>query len=175
MAETLKVALAGLGRMGSIHALHLHELSRDTQTCQLVALAEPDLERAERFLSDIGQNIPVFPSVHALATSGICNAAVVVTPTENHYEHAATLISAGYRILLEKPLTGTLESDRAFAAELDRNHPDALMLAFQRRFDEPLQYAKELMESGAIGRVFKIFSALEDSNPAPNGYKSGGI
>ena len=49
------------------------------------------------------------------------------------------------------------------------------MLAFQRRFDGPLQYAKELMDSGAIGRVFKIFSALEDSNPAPNGYKSGGI
>jgi myo-inositol 2-dehydrogenase/D-chiro-inositol 1-dehydrogenase len=32
-----------------------------------------------------------------------------------------------------------------------------------------------LVESGAIGRIFKIYSALEDSNPAPNGYKSGGI
>jgi myo-inositol 2-dehydrogenase/D-chiro-inositol 1-dehydrogenase len=31
------------------------------------------------------------------------------------------------------------------------------------------------MESGLIGRVFKIYSALEDSNPAPNGYRSGGI
>ncbi len=72
-------------------------------------------------------------------------------------------------------MTGTLDGDREFAAELDRNHPNALMLAFQRRFDAPLEYAKELMESGAIGRVFKIYSALEDSNPAPNGYKSGGI
>ena len=49
------------------------------------------------------------------------------------------------------------------------------MLAFQRRFDDPLIYAKKLIDSGAIGRVFKIFSALEDSNPAPNGYRSGGI
>src|SRR5947199_10871765 len=49
------------------------------------------------------------------------------------------------------------------------------MLAFQRRFDEPLLYAKQLAKSGTIGRVFKIFSALEDSNPAPNGYRSGGI
>ena len=49
------------------------------------------------------------------------------------------------------------------------------MLAFQRRFDLPNQYARELMHSGAIGRVFKIYSALEDSNPAPNGYQSGGI
>jgi myo-inositol 2-dehydrogenase/D-chiro-inositol 1-dehydrogenase len=175
MAETLKVAVAGLGRMGAIHALHVHELARDTQACQLVALAEPDSDRAHRFLSEIGHNLPVFPSVNALAESGMCNAAVIVTPTEDHREHAQTLISAGYRVLLEKPLTGTLEGDRAFAGELDRDHPHALMLAFQRRFDEPLQYAKQLMESGAIGRVFKVYSALEDSNPAPNGYKSGGI
>ncbi len=175
MAEPLKVAVAGLGRMGAIHALHVHELARDAQVCQLVALAEPDADRAGRFLSRIGQAVPIFPSVDALARSGICHAAVIVTPTENHREHAATLISAGYRVLVEKPLTGTLEGDRAFAAELDRAHPDALMLAFQRRFDQPLLYAKNLMESGAIGRVFKIYCALEDSNPAPNGYKSGGI
>lgn len=175
MAEKFKVAVAGLGRMGSIHGLHAHELARDTQTCELVAVAEPDLERARRFLSEVGLDIPVFPSVDALARSGICNAAVVVTPTEDHREHAASLIRAGFRVMLEKPLTGTLEADREFASELDRHHPDALMLAFQRRFDEPLQYAKQLMAGGAIGKVFKIFSALEDSNPAPNGYKSGGI
>jgi predicted dehydrogenase len=175
MAEPLKIAVAGLGRMGTIHALHAHELARDTRTCELVALAESESSHARRFLSDVGYDLPVFLSVEALARSGICNAAVIVTPTENHREHASTLISAGYRVLLEKPLTGTLEADRAFAEELDRDHPNALMLAFQRRFDEPLQYAKKLMESGAIGKVFKIYSALEDSNPAPNGYKSGGI
>ena len=175
MDETLKLAVAGLGRMGAIHALHAYELARDTQTCQLVALAEPDLQRARRFLTSTGLDIPVFPTVHALAASGICSAAVVVTPTEDHREHAATLINAGYRVMLEKPLTGTLEADVAFSREFDRDHPDALMLAFQRRFDAPLRYAKELMASAAIGRVFKVFSALEDSNPAPNGYKSGGI
>jgi myo-inositol 2-dehydrogenase/D-chiro-inositol 1-dehydrogenase len=175
MTEALKIAVAGVGRMGAIHALHVHELARDTQACQLVALAEPDSARARRVLSEIGCEVPIFPSVDALARSGICNAAVIVTPTDNHREHAATLISAGYRVLLEKPLTGTVEADRAFAAQLDRDHPDALMLAFQRRFDEPLEFAKKLMEEGAIGRVFKIYSALEDSNPAPDGYKSGGI
>jgi myo-inositol 2-dehydrogenase/D-chiro-inositol 1-dehydrogenase len=78
-------------------------------------------------------------------------------------------------VLVEKPLTGTLEGDREFAAWLDREYPNALMLAFQRRFDEPLQHAKQLIETGAIGRVFKIYSALEDSRPAPDGYRSGGI
>jgi myo-inositol 2-dehydrogenase/D-chiro-inositol 1-dehydrogenase len=175
MAEIVKIAVAGLGRMGAIHALHAHELARDTQVCELVALAEPEADRARCFLAEIGCDVPVFPSVDALAQSNICDAAVIVTPTEDHREHASRLIGAGYRVLLEKPLTGALEADREFVAELDQDHPNALMLAFQRRFDEPLQYAKKLMKSGAIGKVFKIYSALEDSNPAPNGYKSGGI
>jgi len=175
MIKPLKFAIAGLGRMGTVHALHLHELARDTQTCELAGIADLDTDRARRFCDETGLQIPVFSSVEELAKAEICNATVIVTPTNNHREHAATLIDAGHRVLLEKPLTGTLEGDREFAARLDRDHPQSVMLAFQRRYDAPLVYAKQLMESGAIGRVFKIYSALEDSNPAPNGYQSGGI
>jgi myo-inositol 2-dehydrogenase/D-chiro-inositol 1-dehydrogenase len=161
--------------MGAVHALHAFELARDTGICELAALADVDVERARRLQDGWGLRIPVFESIDELAQSGVCNATVIVTPTGGHRENAATLIAAGHRVLLEKPLTGTLEGDRDFAAHLERDHPEALMLGFQRRFDEPLAYAKQLVESGAIGRVFKIYSAMEDSNPAPDGYKSGGI
>ena len=161
--------------MGAIHALHIHELARDTGCCQLAAIAEPDGDRARHFLNGAGLKIPVFRDVEELAKSHICDAAVIVTPTEDHRAHATALISAGCRVLLEKPLTGTLEDDRAFAAELDATNPHALMLAFQRRFDEPMEYARALMEKGVIGKVFKIYSALEDSSPAPNAYSSAGI
>jgi predicted dehydrogenase len=123
----------------------------------------------------MGRSLQIFGSIEDYAKADVCRATIIVTPTESHRAHAAALINAGHRVMLEKPLTGTVESDREFAAELDRDHPHALMMAFQRRFDGPLQFAKELMDSGAIGRVFKIYSSLEDSNPAPNGYKSGGI
>lgn len=176
MPEPLKVAVAGLGRMGAIHALHVQELARETQACELAALADLDTGRARRIAADIGApDVPIFSSIEELAHAGVCNATVIVTPTENHHAHAALMIEAGHRVLLEKPLTGRIETDREFAAALDQHHPRSLMLAFQRRFDAPLQKAKELIDSGVIGRVFKIYSALEDSNPAPNGYKSGGI
>ena len=171
----LKLAVVGIGRMGVIHALHACELASESGCCALAALVDADIERARSFAAQNGRDIPVFASVEQLAAANVCQASVIVTPTGNHREHAATLIAAGHRVLLEKPLTGSLEADREFAAELDHAHPHALMLAFQRRFDAPLQYAKELVDNGAIGRVFKIYSALEDSNPAPNGYNSGGI
>jgi myo-inositol 2-dehydrogenase/D-chiro-inositol 1-dehydrogenase len=173
--KPLKVAVAGLGRMGAIHALHVCELARDSGSCELAAIADLDVGRARGVARDIGCDVPIFSSIDELAEAGICNATVIVTPTEDHRAHAELMIRAGHRVMLEKPLTGTVEADREFAAELDRDHPDALMLAFQRRFDAPLRYAKQAIDSGAIGRVFKIYSALEDSNPAPNGYKSGGI
>lgn len=173
--KPLKVAIAGLGRMGAIHAFHLHELARETGACEFAALAELDSSRTKRFCDEVGCKVPVFASIEELAAANVCDAVVIVTPTDKHRGHAALMIGSGKRVLLEKPLTGTLEEDREFASALDRDHPQAIMLAFQRRFDDPLIYAKDLMKSGLIGRVFKIYSALEDSNPAPDGYRSGGI
>jgi myo-inositol 2-dehydrogenase/D-chiro-inositol 1-dehydrogenase len=161
--------------MGAVHALHLSELSRHTDTCELSALVDADEDRARQVTAALGRPVPIFSSVDELIKAGLCDAAVIVTPTDRHREHASAMIASGCRVLLEKPLTGTLNGDREFSADLDRSHPQALMLAFQRRFDEPLMYAKQLLKSGVVGRVFKIFSALEDSNPAPNGYTSGGI
>lgn len=175
MSEKLKVAVAGLGRMGIIHALHVHELERETGSCSLAALVDIDGGRARKVAESLDANVPIFTSLPDFVKSDVCNATVVVTPTGDHRENATTLLAAGHRILLEKPLTGTLEGDRELAAELDRDHPHALMLAFQRRFDAPLQFARELMQNGTIGRIFKIYTVLEDSNPAPDGYSSGGI
>ena len=174
MAEPLKLAIAGLGRMGWVHARNAMELQR-SGGCLVAALVDSDLGRAQRFAAQYGCSAPVFATVAELAQAKVCTATFVVTPTDCHRSHTTTLVKAGHRVLLEKPLTGTLEGDSAFAAELDRDYQDSVMLAFQRRFDPALRYAKSLMADGAIGRVFKIYSALEDSNPAPNGYNSGGI
>ena len=175
MAKVLKLAIAGLGRMGAVHAFHAAELARQGGACEISAIADLDSERANRIAREIGTSMRVCGSIEELTPKEICDAVVIVTPTEDHRRHAERMLSAGKRVLLEKPLTGTVEADREFAEQLDRQFPDGLMLGFQRRFDEPLVYARELMHNGLVGRIFKIYSALEDSNPAPNGYKSGGI
>jgi myo-inositol 2-dehydrogenase/D-chiro-inositol 1-dehydrogenase len=175
MNGPLKIGVAGLGRMGWIHAANVVKLMRETGSCTLAALVDADPKRLQHFAESHGLNVPVFATVHELAEANVCQSTVIVTPTEKHREHATILLRAGHRLLVEKPLTGTLAGDREFTAELDAHHPDSVMLAFQRRFDAALQFARSLMLSGAIGPVFKIYSALEDSSPAPNGYQSDGI
>ncbi|MCC7348125.1 MAG: Gfo/Idh/MocA family oxidoreductase [Variibacter sp.] len=174
MTEPVAVALAGLGRMGRVHARHLFELEA-AGCCRVAALVDSDPARAAAAAAHAGSRAAVFSSVAELAASGVCRATVVATPTETHREHAAALVSAGHRVLTEKPLTGTVEGDREFAGWLDREHPHALMVAFQRRFDAALAHARDLACAGAVGRVFKVYSALEDSAPAPDGYQSDGI
>lgn len=179
MAQPLPLAVAGLGRMGSIHALHAQELAEETGICELVAVCDSDLALAREVASRLGARkggpIQVFSAIDDLAKAGICPATVVATPTGVHRDHTAKLVQAGQRVLLEKPLTGSLVEDRLFVRELDEKHGNAVMLAFQRRFDEPLQRARELALEGTVGRVFKIVSILEDSNPLPDGYNSLGL
>ena len=175
MQTPIRVGVVGLGRMGMVHALHIHELAQESDLCTLAAVSTMDRPRADEFLAIAGTQTPVFESIDALAASGTCDVTVIATNTELHRAHTLRMIGCGHRVFLEKPLTGTLQGDREFASELGGTHPEAVMLGFQRRFDEPLLYAKRLMDDGVIGRVFKICSALEDSGPAPDGFTSPGI
>ena len=171
----IRVAVAGLGRMGMIHALHIHELAQESDLCRLTAVSTIDKPAAGRFLAMTGASTPVVNDIAALARSDMSDVTIIATNTPLHREHALMMIEAGQRVFLEKPLTGTLQGDREFAELLQRDHPQSLMLGFQRRFDEPTLFAKQLIDEGAIGRVFKIYSSLEDSGPAPDGFASPGI
>lgn len=173
--QPIRVGVVGLGRMGMIHALHIHELAQESDLCRLAAVSTLDKQAAEKFHSLIDASTPVFENIEALTLSDTCDVAVIATNTDSHREHSLMMIRAGKRVFQEKPLTGTLEGDREYAALLEREYPHALMLGFQKRFDAPLLYAKQLIDEGAIGRVFKIYTALEDSSPAPDGFNSPGI
>ena len=59
----------------------------------MAALVDLDLERAGRFAAELDLQIPVFSSVEEFAAAGVCNATVVVTPTQTHRETASALIS----------------------------------------------------------------------------------
>ncbi len=178
MTEPVRLAIVGLGRIGAVHARHAREIAAENGACRLVALVDTDLPRAQKLAAELGApQAPVraFASLDDLIQARICAAGVVATPTDKHREHTEALVAAGYRVLLEKPMTEGLASDREFARQLNRSAPNAVMLAFQRRFDAPLRHAKQLLDAGAIGRPFKIVSVLEDSGPLPDGYRSPGL
>ncbi|MBI3210841.1 MAG: Gfo/Idh/MocA family oxidoreductase, partial [Candidatus Solibacter usitatus] len=123
MPKPIRLAIAGAGRIGVMHALHAQEIANETDNCVVTALVEPHEGRArataEKMRARQKTELSVFSSVEEMAASGLCDATIIATPTDAHQSSASILVKAGQRVLLEKPLTGTLEEDRAFAAELD--------------------------------------------------------
>jgi myo-inositol 2-dehydrogenase/D-chiro-inositol 1-dehydrogenase len=181
MTKPIKMAVVGVGRIGVFHARHVQELARETGNCQLVAVCDTYSDTAQRVAAELQANqdtkIHAFNTVADLAEANLIDGALIASRTEDHEPNARTLIEAGCRVLLEKPMTHSLESAEAFLADLDSDpvHKNALMQAFMRRFDAPLLKAKELLEQKAIGEVFKITSILEDPIPPPVGYNSPGL
>lgn len=181
METPLSLAVVGVGRIGVFHAEHIQELSQENGTCRLRAVVDGYRDTAkrvaERLQSQQRDRIHFFDSVDALVDARLIDCAVVASRTEHHFRDARTLIDAGYRVLVEKPLTDKVEVAIEFVRYLarDATKKRALMQAFMRRFDEPLQRVKQLLEQDRIGRPFKVVSVLEDPLPPPDGYASPGI
>lgn len=177
-APNIRIAVIGVGRIGVFHARHVQELGREGAGCELTAVVNRHGDVAGRvgamLQNDQEPPVRAYRSIEELLADGGADAAVIASRTADHEGDARTLIDAGLRVFLEKPLAHPLENAADLTRYLneDPRRKTSLMIAFQRRYDEPLRYAKQLLDNGAIGRAFKVTSALEDPHPPPDGYWS---
>lgn len=104
----LKVAVAGLGRMGTRHALHFHEL---TPRAELIAASSPDKGEIERARSTF-DGVTLYESFEEMLQTEIENgleAVVVASATAVHAEQVIRAIELGLHVLCEKPLSTSAE------------------------------------------------------------------
>ena len=108
IASPVRVGVVGLGRMGIIHALHIHELSPESVCARLQAVSTMERKVACGSLSrhDWRGRLLYSTTIEALAGSGLCDVTIIATNTELHREHALLMMQLGQRVFLEKPLTG---------------------------------------------------------------------
>ena len=109
----------------------------------LVALVDPDAPRAAALAAQYA--IPAYPSVEALLASqpGL-HAASVAVPTSQHAAVAATLLTAGIDVLIEKPLTSTLEEADQLI-HLAAQHNRILQPGHLERFNPVVQAVRPLL------------------------------
>lgn len=109
MAPTrLKIAIAGLGRMGSRHALHFHHM---TPRAELVAASSPEareLAWAETNLDGVRAYLDYDDMLDKEIANGL-QAVVIASATAVHAEQAIKAIKRGLHVLCEKPLSTDVE------------------------------------------------------------------
>ena len=100
----IRGAVVGAGHMGQYHILALAEI----WGVELVGVVDTDFAKAQQVAAPYGAR--AYRDHRELA--GQIDFATVAVPTEQHFEVARDLLEAGAHVLVEKPMTATLEEGK---------------------------------------------------------------
>ena len=99
--KKIKAAVVGTGYLGRFHAQKYAAMP----DVELVAVVDTNLDRAREVAAETGTE--AVADLDSLL--GFIDAASVVVPNIYHYEVAQPLLDSGIHVMLEKPLTNTLD------------------------------------------------------------------
>src|SRR4029078_4526299 len=134
---TVRIGVVAAGALGFHHT----RILRDVPGAQLMGFHEADPARAEKVSSELG--VQAFTSLDALLAR--VDAVSVVVPTPAHYAVAAPALERGLHVLIEKPITTTLEEADALLA-IARRTGAVLQTGHVERFNRAVRAALELVE-----------------------------
>ena len=149
----LRVAVIGVGHLGKHHARICAGLPGVT----LVGVADPDAARAAEVAAAHGTtafaDASLLPEVDAV---------VVAAPTELHADLAASFLARGVSVLVEKPITRTLEeADRLI--DLAARHGAVLAVGHSERFNPAVVAALPHVKSPGFVEVHRLSGFRERS------------
>ena len=156
-SKPITVGIAGFsGRIGVRHTQHV----LDNQDTDLVALIDPG-PTAKNIALKMAPSVPFFKSVeHMLAELGDNKpqAAIVCVPNNLHVSVAKDFVAAGIDILVETPLTDSIDDGRALLEDVKKKGVK-LLVGHHKRFNHYSIATKAVLESGVIGDLTAV-SAL---------------
>jgi UDP-N-acetylglucosamine 3-dehydrogenase len=150
-----RVAVIGLGRMGSRHAAAL----RAADDLVLAAAVDPAGDRHHA-----APGVPVLASIDQLRQHDI-DYAVLASPTTSHMPIGAALADAGIPTLIEKPLAGDLHT----ATQLHRAFHHAgvpAAVGYIERHQPTITVLHHLLHAGLLGDLIAITSTRAGAYPA---------
>jgi UDP-N-acetyl-2-amino-2-deoxyglucuronate dehydrogenase len=121
--------------------------------CALVALADVQAEAivgVEKF------GVPFFSSLQDLLQSELVfDVVCIATPNGLHEEQALAVLSAGYHVVIEKPMALTKAGcERIIYKGLQKQKQ--VFCVMQNRYSPPSVWLKELLETGELGKIFMV-------------------
>jgi len=136
--------------------VHAQNIVRRIPNARLVALCDADADALHRATEELGVERSYMDYREAVSSDDV-DAVLIVTPTFLHREIACEAAVHGKHVFLEKPMAITVEECHAINAAAGRAGVK-LQVGFMRRFDESFVHAKEVLDSGAMGRVMIVKS-----------------
>lgn len=102
------------------------------------------------------EDVKIYESVEdTFSHSDEFDAVIVVTPHDTHAAIARRALAAGKHVLSDKPAGVTTREVRAVLTEAEKSQK-AYAMMFNNRVKEPFVKAKEMIESGSLGKVTRV-------------------
>jgi predicted dehydrogenase len=149
---------------------HVLPAIQDAENGVLTAVASRDAKRA-RDLADRFGAPHAFGSYEEMLASDVIDGVYIPLPTSQHVEWAVKAADAGKHVLVEKPLAlDAADIDRVIAAR-DRNGV-LICEAFMVIYHPQWQKVRQLVQSGAIGRLRHVQGAFAYYNVDPSNMRN---
>jgi len=145
----VKVAVLGVGSMGSSHARVYAEMDH----VRLVGVADPDEHAATRVARRYGCR--AYGDFRKLLEEETPDLVSVAVPTKLHAEVAVEAISRGVHVLVEKPLAPSVEAGREIV-EAAAAASVKLAVGHIERFNPAVVELKRRLDDDELGRIFQI-------------------
>ncbi len=147
----IKIAVIGAGMMGMNHLRLLRDFAEDE--VQLVGIAEahePTLKRAmSRF------HVTGYADYRRMIEETQPHLVSVVVPTYLHYEVASFALNRGINVLVEKPMTSTIDEALSLIA-LAHLRNAKIAVGHIERFNPAVVEVKRRLSAGELGKVFHL-------------------
>jgi UDP-N-acetylglucosamine 3-dehydrogenase len=144
--KKLNVAVIGAGFWGKNHARIFSQLSN----VNLRAVCDVDHLRASKLAE--AYKIPYYTQLPRLLADDEVDAITICTPTITHYSIALEVIKSKKHLLVEKPMTSSVEEADSLIKEAEQRNLK-LFVGFIERFNPAIQYVKQLIDNDALGNV----------------------
>jgi predicted dehydrogenase len=162
----LKAAVIGVGSIGQNHA----RVYREMDGVQLVGVADASAGTAAKIGNRL--NVPHYTDVNKLLEEQKPDLVSVSVPTSLHYSVGMDMIERGLNIMMEKPITSTLEQ----AEELcDAAKKKGVILAVGQieRFNPAVMELRRRLREGMLGKVYQIHT--QRLSPYPSRIQDAGV
>ncbi|PIQ87836.1 MAG: hypothetical protein COV73_02025 [Candidatus Omnitrophica bacterium CG11_big_fil_rev_8_21_14_0_20_43_6] len=134
----LRVAVVGVGHLGSIHA----KIYKQIPGCTLVGVCDSDPKQLKEVSGSL--RVPGYADLEQLF--GRIDAASVAVPTRLHHKIAAELLNHKVHLLVEKPFTVSLEEADQLI-ELAKNQGLILQVGHIERFNSAFNATRKIIEN----------------------------
>ncbi|HET7559703.1 MAG TPA: Gfo/Idh/MocA family oxidoreductase [Limnochordia bacterium] len=151
MSNPIRIGIIGSGGIAHSHARAYKQIPEAT----IVAVADVVPGKAAAFIADEGlegaQALEDHNRLLELELDGVS----VCTPNIAHHRASVDALNAGKHVIVEKPMSFTLEQGVEMVQAAKRNGK-ILTVGFQPRYDPNFQNVKQIVQSGRLGRIYYV-------------------